>query len=150
MQIAEFEWFGIFLLILSVVILVVGVYLMVRGTTKIRASLDLLADIGETVGPVTIYNITARINLAGWGFLSNPVLFISAKPMDEKMDTVWDQQTISLGRVQAGTSRIIETKITIPAGCDFVMKGILSPESTNNSEDKYSIESAEIMVRAKE
>jgi len=148
MQIADFEWLGILLLVISVVILAIGGYLLMKGTTKIRAGIDISADTGETVGPVTIYNITTRINFAGHGSLTNPALYLSAKSPDEKMDAVWDQQTIRLGKIQAGTSRMIETKITIPAGCDVLIKGILSPESTTKSGERYTIESTEIIVRA--
>jgi len=148
MQIADFEWLGILLLVISVILLGIGGYLLMRSATKIRASMDITATRGETVGPCTIFNITTRINMAGQGSLKNPALYLSAKTPDEKMDTIWDQQTISLGKIQAGTSRIIETKFTIPAGCDVLIKGILSPESSNGSKEKYTIESEDIIVRA--
>jgi len=148
MQILDFAWLGLVLFIIALALIVIGVIFLVRSGKKPTSSLAITASDGETVGPSTVYTIKSRITVAGRGSLKSSVLSLRAQSPDKNMGAVWDQQTICLGSLHARTLRTLETKITIPVGCDVQIIGILSTESVNNDGKTEIFASDEIVLRA--
>jgi len=148
MALEEYTILGIIFLLVSLVLIDLAIFFLMKSTAYIRVGMELNAVIDEETGTDTVYNVTAVISAKGSGIADNPVLYLTAESVDETVNTVWDTQTLLLGKIKAGTTSTIETKITAPSGCDVRVKGTIVPKSANGHKDIYSVESNDFIVRS--